>query len=63
MSNGKSLEVGAGAKATEELHEIIKRLAEESNRQTRHMIGLTYAIIVLTIMMLIAVIVQIRGAV
>ena len=63
MSNGKHLEVGAGAKATEELHETIKRFGEESNKQTRHMIRLTYAIIGLSIAMLIAVFVQVWVAV
>jgi hypothetical protein len=47
-----------GADATRELHATIKQFTHDSTRQTTKLIGLTWAIIVLTIIMLIEVGVQ-----
>ena len=49
----------SGADATKALHEAIDRHKELSSRQTRHIIALTWAIMVLTVMMLFAVLAQI----
>jgi hypothetical protein len=49
----------SGSDAVNELHETIKQFNEASSRQTKHLIVLTWAIVVLTIMMLIGLGVQI----
>jgi hypothetical protein len=49
----------SGSDAINELHETIKQFNEASSRQTKHLIILTWAIVVLTIMMLIGLGVQI----
>ena len=56
---GIPIEEWSGAKATKELHETVKRFGEESSKQTRQMLRLTWAIVGLTVTMLIAVFVQI----
>ena len=53
------LDEWSGAKATKELHDTIKKFSEASSMQTRQMLRLTWAIVGLTIAMLVAVIVQI----
>jgi hypothetical protein len=42
----------SGAAATKALHDTIKQFVTTSDKQARKMIGLTWAIIVLTIVML-----------
>jgi len=49
----------SGSDATKELHDTIKEFNEASTRQTRHLIILTWAIVILTILMLIGLGVQI----
>jgi hypothetical protein len=49
----------SGSDAVHELHETIKQFNEASSKQTKHLIILTWAIVVLTIMMLIGLGVQI----
>jgi hypothetical protein len=49
----------SGSDATKALHDTIKKYQEESSRQTDKMVKLTVAITWLTVVMLIAVLVQI----
>jgi hypothetical protein len=49
----------SGSDAANELHETIKQFNEASSRQTKHLIILTWAIVILTIMLLIGLGVQI----
>ena len=52
-----------GAYATKELHATLLRLVDESNAQARQMLSLTRAITWLTVVMLVAVCVQIVVAI
>jgi hypothetical protein len=49
----------SGSDAVNELHETIRQFNEANSKQTKHLIILTWAIVVLTIMMLIGLGVQI----
>jgi len=49
----------SGSNATRELHQTIKDFVESNNQSTKWMLRLTWAIAGLTLVMLIAVIVQI----
>jgi hypothetical protein len=49
----------SGADATKALQATIEKYQAESSRQTAHMIGLTWAIAVLTVVMAVGVAVQI----
>lgn len=49
----------SGSDSTNTLHDTIKRQNEAASRQTRHIIILTYAILLLTVVMAIMVAVQI----
>jgi len=59
---GIPLSEWSGSGATRELHETMKAFVEQSDRQAKAMIRLTWAIAVLTVAMLGAVIVQIALA-
>ena len=59
---GIPIDVWSGAYATKELHETIKEFVKSSNKASRRMLQLTWAIVVLTIIMLGAVIAQIVTA-
>ena len=52
----------SGSGATKALHETIKKFVDQSDRQTRKLIGLTWAILILTVTMVAAVAVQIYEA-
>ena len=54
-----SLEDWSGSKATKELNDIIKKYNETTNKQTNKMINLSWAIVVLTILMLVGLVIQI----
>ena len=56
---GIPLDEWSGAKATKELHETIQKFVEQSDRQSRTMIKLTWAIVGLTIAVIVLVAVQI----
>ena len=56
---GIPIDVWSGAYATKELHESMKQFVESSNRSSRRMLQLTWAIVCLTVAMFFAVIVQI----
>ena len=56
---GIPLEDWSGARATNELHQTMREFVEASNRSSRRMLQLTWAIVVLTVAMLSAVVVQI----
>jgi hypothetical protein len=58
-SHGIPLDEWSGAGATRELHATMKDFVRSSDQASRRMIQLTWAIIVLTIMMLFAVVTQI----
>jgi hypothetical protein len=53
------LDKWSGSDATRELQTTIAEFQEASGKQTRHMIGLTWVIAALTLVMLLAVFVQI----
>ena len=61
-NSGIPVEVWSGAAATQELHTTIRTFAEESNKVSHRMLQLTWAIVFLTLVMLIAVGVQIYFA-
>jgi hypothetical protein len=56
---GIPLEDWSGARATNELHQTMREFVEASNRSSRRMLQLTWAIVVMTVAMLSAVVVQI----
>jgi hypothetical protein len=56
---GIPLDVWSGARATNELHHTVRIFAEESSRQTTKLIHLTWAIMGLTVVMLLTVMAQI----
>jgi hypothetical protein len=58
-SVGIPLEEWSGAGATKELHATIKEFVRSSDQASRRMVQLTWAIVALTVMMLVAVVVQI----
>ncbi len=56
---GIPLEDWSGASATNELHQTMREFVKASSRSSRRMLQLTWAIVVLTVAMLSAVVVQI----
>jgi hypothetical protein len=58
-SSGIPLDQWSGAYATKELHETIQQFVKSSDRTSRRMLQLTWAIVFLTFVMLIAVLAQI----
>ena len=54
-----SLEDWSGSTPTKELNDIIKKYNETTNKQTNKMINLSWAIVVLTILMLVGLVIQI----
>lgn len=56
---GVPLDEWSGSKATKELHETISQFVDSSDRQTKQMIRLTQAIVILTVLMFIGLLVQI----
>ncbi len=60
---GIPLDEWSGSGATKALHAAVDKYAAESKRQTKHLIGLTWAIVGLTVVLLFAVGVQIYLAV
>ena len=56
---GIPFDVWSGAYATKELHETIKNFVDSSNKTSRRMLQLTWAIVFLTVVMLMAVLAQI----
>ena len=52
MRGGIPLEQWSGADATNALHETVKLYNAETSKQTRKLIGLTWAITILTVVML-----------
>lgn len=57
--SGIPIDVWSGAYATKELHETIKDFVDSSNKASRRMLQLTWAIVFLTVVMLMAVLAQI----
>ena len=53
------LEDWSGASATNELHETIKEFKQASHRSSQRMLGLTWAIVFLTLVMFLAVAAQV----
>ncbi|MCZ6874439.1 MAG: hypothetical protein O7G88_13085 [bacterium] len=56
---GIPIDVWSGAYATKELHETMQQFVESSNRASRRMLQLTWAIVCLTVAMFFAVVAQI----
>ena len=59
---GISLEEWSGARTTNEFHQTIKEFVQTSNRSSRRMLQLTWAIVFLTVAMLSVVVVQLTLA-
>jgi hypothetical protein len=55
MRGGIPLDQWSGAAATKELHATIKEFVQSSHDASRRMINLTWAIVVLTVVMVLAV--------
>ena len=61
--NGISLSEWSGSEATKQLEETLKRFNEETSRQTRQMLILTWIMTMLTILMTVGVVIQIYLAI